>query len=83
MAGLESRRSEASELCHKFQVSLCYVCSPLQLHNISHAEWLLGDCSLFSLELGHSFSGPCLHDQLASVISPFSFLVSRKLLCLC
>lgn len=51
MAGLESRRSEASELCHKFQVSLCYVCSPLQLHNTSQAEWLLGDCSLFSLEL--------------------------------
>lgn len=47
----------------------------------SHTQWLLGDCSLFSLELGHSFSGLCLHDQLASVISPFPSLVSRKPLC--
>lgn len=45
-----------------------------------HTQWLLGDCSLFPLELGHSLSGLCLYDHLASVTSQFPFLVSRKLL---
>lgn len=49
--------------------------------NISHTEWLLGDLTLFSLELGHCFPELCLHDQLPSVISLFPFLVSGKMPC--